>query len=68
MWTPNGVRGFFQLEHCVYLRTGAALPALPDADPADCGGWTGNALLPALPAIIANFYDFLNYHIGILPE
>ncbi len=21
-WMPNGVRGFFQLEHCVYLRTG----------------------------------------------
>jgi hypothetical protein len=24
----DGVRGFFQLEHCVYLRTGLALPAL----------------------------------------
>ncbi len=46
-----GERGFFQLRHFVYMRTGAALPGLRNAHPPHRGGWPRHPLLPGLPAL-----------------
>ena len=47
----DGVRGFFQLEHRVYMRTGEPCLVCGTADPKDCGGWPGYALLQQMPAL-----------------
>jgi DNA-formamidopyrimidine glycosylase len=63
----DGVRGFFQLEHCVYLRTGLPCRAARRRSGALCGR-TGNPLLPEVPAVGNAFYGFLNYSPSALPE
>ena len=47
----DGVRGFFQLEHCVYLRTGLPCRRCADADPANSGGRPRHTLLHAVPEV-----------------
>ena len=55
----DGVRGFFQLEHCVYLRTGLPCRRCETPIRRILVGGTGNALLSAVPAVMKqHFYDF----------
>ncbi len=47
----EGMRGFFQLEHCVYLRTGLPCRTCKTPIRQNYSGWPRNPFLPKLPAI-----------------
>ncbi len=48
----EGVRGFFQLEHCVYQRTGEPCRNCEQPDQANRCGWTQHALLRSMSAVV----------------